>query len=180
MAREHIQKEGVRYGQTVRAELVRRKPELKAVLDKLGSLFDEYVVQMMAKGFNTDVEFETLILAKKFLEEMREEVQHVTDKSMLENFDCVTQSIIACVLADRAGFETSVGHPKELKRHFHAFIVRKNGTVFEMVGRKEKKPFVVMRAQDAVARLNFIYQAYQLLGVRARRREKERRSAGNN
>lgn len=180
MRKEKGDKGPERYGQTVKNELVRRAPELAPVIDAVATLFDQFVAIQREDGLKTETELETLFLVKNFLRQERKNVQVVTDRSMLENFDCVTQSVIACLLADRAGFETSVGRPKELARHFHAFVVRENGSIFEMAGQRRKYKMIVMHPEDAVSRLAFVYRAYQLAAVRARRRKEERRSAGNN
>jgi hypothetical protein len=180
MRKERVET-GERYGQTVKNELVRRAPELSPILDAVATLFDQFVALQPEEGLKAKTELETLFLVKNFLRQNRKIVQTVTDRSMLENFDCVTQSVIACLLAERAGFETSVGRPKELARHFHAFVVRGNGSIFEMAGQRRKYQMIVMRPEEAVSRLALVYRAYQLAGVRARkRRDEERHSAKNN
>lgn len=100
-----------------------------------------------------DPELRLLRLLKSYIGKDRERVKKITEGSSLYGFDCLTLSILICLLAHRKGYKVTIGRPKKLTRYLHALIVRSNGEMFKVAGRTTDYDIKEMSVSDVMLRL---------------------------
>lgn len=100
-----------------------------------------------------DPELRTLRLIKAFMAKKKDGINRITEESPLKGYDCLTMSIITCLLANRKGYQVKIGRPDKFSRFFHALIVRGSGSMFKIAGRSRNYEVKVMDTSDVSRRL---------------------------
>lgn len=124
------------------------------VVDQLENEFDIFLQER--NKFNPSNELDMLRTIKLFIYKEREKVQAITLGSILSEFDCLTLSIIACLIAHRKGYDTKIGRPDKISRYFHSLIIKKDGEMFKIAGRNRNYGVKEMSTDDVITRLKKI------------------------
>lgn len=100
-----------------------------------------------------DSELKLLKFIKLFLHRKKDDIKNITQKSPLSNKDCLTLATIACLLANKKGYQVKIGRPDKLSRYFHALVVKKNGEMFKVTGHNRNYDIKVMEVKEVLSRL---------------------------
>jgi len=83
---------------------------------------------------------------------------------MLRNSDCITLSIMACLLAKRKGYNTKIAFPKQIYRSLHALLIQNDGTMFQIAGRYRNYVTQILEPEQVVSRLKLIKPIFDIAG----------------
>lgn len=128
--------------------------EAKGLIDLLENDFNKYLQE--ESGIEIRSELTVLKLIKLYIYKNREKIKSITEGSVLSGFDCLTLSIITCLLANRKGYQIKIGRPDKIIKHFHSLLVRSNGEMFKIAGKDTNYSAKVMEAGDIIDRLKYI------------------------
>ena len=103
-----------------------------------------------------DSELSTLSLIKLFIAKNHEFMQEVTKDTAIYGFDCMSMSVTTCLLANRKGFKVKIGRPDKFSRYCHALILRGNGSVFKITGKRTDYEVKEMYLKDVQNRIKYI------------------------
>jgi hypothetical protein len=123
---------------------------LGCTIDGCKKLFDNFIKNQSLK---IKTETELLKIIKVFLHRKKIAVQKNNHNSALRNRDCLTLSIITCLLAARYGYPVSIGKPDPLSRYFHSVIITSEGKMFKIAGKSSWYGFKEMKPERVVKRL---------------------------
>lgn len=128
-------------------------------MDELEKEFDVYLQEK-----NTEIksELDALRFIKLFIYrdyDGQEKIKSITSKSILSGVDCLTLSIITCLLAKRKGYDVKIGRPDKITRYFHSLIIRPNGEMFKAAGKNRNYQVKEMEINDVISRLKSIRPA---------------------
>ena len=125
---------------------------VKEIVDELEKELDIFL-QHKDKGGAIKNELDTLRLIKLFIYREQDKIMATTSQSTLSGFDCLTLSIITCLLAKRKGYDVKIGRPDKISRYFHSLIIKQDGEMFKVTGKNRKYDVIEMKINDVVARL---------------------------
>lgn len=132
------------------------KLEAKEAVDELENKFDIFLQQ---NNKEIKSEHDALRLIKLFIyrdHNSQERIKSIVSESILSGADCLTLSIITCLLAKRKGYDVKIGHPDKISRYFHSLIIRQNGEMFKVAGKSRDYGVVEMKTEEVVNRLKKI------------------------
>jgi hypothetical protein len=89
-------------------------------------------------------------------------LRQLRKNTILSNGDCLTLSIITCILAESKWYHVFIWKPDVLSRYFHAVIVRQNGEVFKVVWKRNNYDAKIMEVSDVTTRLRLLYPIIRL------------------
>lgn len=127
--------------------------EIGTVVDQLVTEFDGFLERNNLTPTN---ELGMLRAIKIFIYREEKRVREITTESIISGFDCLTLSIITCLIAHRKGYNTTIGRPDNITRYFHSLIIKQDGEMFKVAGRNRNYPIKEMDAEDVIARLKAI------------------------
>jgi len=127
--------------------------KINEVVNQLENEFDLF---LQNNKLNPKNELDTLRAIKLFIYREQEKVRAITSESILSGFDCLTLSIITCLIAHRKGYDTKIGRPDKITRHFHSLIIKEDGEMFKVAGKNRNYSVKEMRIDDVIARLKRI------------------------
>lgn len=133
------------YPSTLEEEL-----DLPFIMQKIEKIFNQFIIN---KNESFKNEIHTLSLIKAFLFEEQKEIQIITKGTQVQNFDCLTMSIITCILAHKKGYTTVIARPTLISRYFHTVILRSNGTIFKVAGKRTKYNAKFLTVDEVTERL---------------------------
>lgn len=130
--------------------------EVKEIIDELENEFDIFLQQ---NNKEIKSEHDALRLIKIFIYRdygLQERIKSITAESILSGVDCLTLSIITCLLAKRKGYDVKIGHPDRITRYLHSLIIRQNGEMFKIAGKSRNYKVVEMKTEEVIDRLKKI------------------------
>lgn len=141
----------------------------KATVDKLEKEFNTFLHK---KGKNILIkrELNTLRLIKLFIYKEQDKIKTITSQSILSGFDCMTLSIIVCLLAKRKGCNIKIGRPDKISRYFHSLIIRQDGEMFKIAGKNRNYHVKEMKIDDVIARLKILKPIIDIVNFMTRKR----------
>lgn len=124
----------------------------KATIDKLEKEFNAFL-HKKGKSILIKKELNTLRLIKLFIHREQDKIRTITSRSILSGFDCMTLSIITCLLAKRKGCDVKIGRPDKVSRYFHSLIIKQNGEIFKIAGKNRNYHIKEIEIDNVIARL---------------------------
>ncbi len=131
---------------------------VKEIVDEIEKEFDIFLKKKKEENIEIKNEIDALRLIKLFIMNYDEQkkIKSITSKSILSGVDCLTLSIITCLLAKRKGYNTKIGRPDKITRYFHSLIIRPNGEMFKVAGKSRNYKVKEMEINDVISRLKTI------------------------
>ena len=124
------------------------------VLNQLVEAFDDFFARRKISKLD---ELTTLRLIKVFLHEEKGAIKDICAGSILSHRDCLTLSVMTCLLAGRRGFQVKIGRPEKISRYFHSLITRKNGEIFKVSGSDRNHKAKEMNVDEVLDRFKYIH-----------------------
>lgn len=121
--------------------------------DVANELEKEFDIFLQNNKFDLKNELGALRAIKLFIYREEEKVRAITSQSVLSGFDCLTLSIITCLIANRKGYNVKIGRPDKISRYFHSLIIKQDGEMFKIAGRNRNYPVKEMKVDEVIARL---------------------------
>jgi hypothetical protein len=135
-------------------EQLEGKLGLSQAIDQIEAEFDKY--KDGAQQENTrENELDTLRSIKVFLYRNKNKILEIIKDTQLPGFDCLSMSVITCILAYRKGYEVKIGRPDKLSRYLHALIIMKDGNMFKVAGKSRNYKVESMTVEEVAKRLKY-------------------------
>lgn len=125
---------------------------LKEIINNLEKEFDIFLKEIWK---TLKCELDVLRTIKLFLHERKTTVLKITKNSIISESDCLTLSVITCLLSKRKWYEITIWRPDKINRYFHALIITNNWWIFKIAGKSKNYNVKEMSVQDVINRLNF-------------------------
>lgn len=134
-------------------EVLERALDVSNIIDLLERQLDRF---LDVRLISLKSELATLRAIKLFVHQEEKQIRAVTSKSIVSGFDCLTLSVIACLLAHRKGYDTKIGRPDVVTRYFHSLVLKSDGVLFKVAGRNRSYPVKELSPHDVVRRLHTV------------------------
>jgi hypothetical protein len=138
--------------------------EVDNFIDQLEKLFDDFIKTRKHPEKELRSEANVLSLIRCFFKRREREILELRKKTVLCNSDCITLSIMACLLAKRKWYSVRIAHPKALHRSFHTLLIQTDDTMFQIAGRYRKYVIEILEPEQVVGMLKFIKPIFDLAG----------------
>lgn len=126
---------------------------LGSAIDGCKRLFDLFLIE---HSVIIKTESKLLETIKIFLHRKKKVVRKLNSTNVLCNGDCLTLSIITCLLANKYGYYVTIGKPKPLFSYFHSMIITSEGKMFKVAGKKSNYKFQRMEVNRVIWRFKLI------------------------
>lgn len=144
---------------------------VSAQIDEIEELFNIFLEESKYPIKKPRDEAQMLSMVKNFFHKRKSEIQNIRENSLLSNSDCISLSTIACLLANRRGFNTKIAHPKALHRSLHALLIQEDGTMFQIAGKYRNYVTQILQPPEVVKRIKLIKPLFDVtkkLGLNVR------------
>ena len=127
---------------------------LSSPIDGCKKLFDLFLIE---QSIIIKTEVKLLETIKLFLHRKKHIVRSLNSANTLRNGDCLTLSIITCLLASKYGYYVTIGKPKPMLSYFHSVIITSEGKMFKVAGKRSDYEFHEMGVSRVIWRFQIIY-----------------------
>jgi len=98
-----------------------------------------------------------IVTIRNFLKEKRPLVQKLFSGTLLSNYECLTQCILAWIILEKHGYDFQLARPSELYRYFHVLLVDNEKRKFKMVGKRKVYGYEILSWEEAVQQLKYTH-----------------------
>lgn len=144
------------------ADKIATSLEVNNFIDQLEKLFDDFIRARKHPEKELRSEANVLSLIRCFFKKHEKEILVLRKETILCNSDCITLSIMACLLAKRKWYSVKIARPKALHRSLHALLIQTDGTMFQIAGRYRNYVTKILEPEQVVSRLKFIKPLFDI------------------